>query len=125
MMKSVQDFQKEIEELAISWGEALKTGDHRTANRQNSAITRIAKKFKKDKNLGELVLVPLLQHANPSVRLLASVHALDQGIHIQGAESTLINIASNPNIHVIQLMAQINLSQWNKKKAALPNQKTS
>jgi hypothetical protein len=124
-MKSVQDFQKDIEELAISWGEALKIGDYRTANKQNSTITRIAKKFRKDKNLGESILVPLLQHTNPSVRLLASVHVLDQGIHIQEAESTLINIASDPNIHVINLMAQINLSQWNKKKATVHYDKTS
>jgi len=124
-MKRGQDFQKDIEELAISWGEALKTGDHRTANRQNNTITGIAKKFKKDKDLSASILAPLLQHPNPSVRLLASVHALDQGIHIQEAENTLIDVANDPNIHVIQVMAQINLSQWNKKKTAFLNRKTS
>jgi len=117
-MKSAQDFQRDIEELAIFWGEALKNGDHRTANRQNNAITRIAKKFMKDQKLGETILVPLLKHPDPSVRLFASIHALDQGIHVQEAESALAKVASDPNIHVIQLMAQINLTEWNKRKNA-------
>jgi len=122
-MSDIQTLQRDIEELAISWGEALKIGDHRKANMQNSAVARIAKGFGKDKKLGEAVLVPLLRHPNPSVRLLASVHTLDLGIHIQESEDTLIRIADDPSIRVIRLMAQINLSEWNKKKRATSNQK--
>ena len=120
---NVQNLQKDIEELAISWGEALKVGNHKTANRQNSAITKIARKFKKDKNLGELVLTPLFKNSNASVRLLASVQALDLEIHIQEAEDVLIQVASDSNIHVVQLMAKINLQQWNEKKHSIVNQK--
>jgi hypothetical protein len=116
MMMATENLRQDIEELAVSWGEALKIGNHRVANKKNSAITKIAKEFKKDKEIGELVLVPLLKHRNPSVRLQASVHALDQSIQIEEAEDTLINLANDLNIHVIQLMAQINLEQWNKKK---------
>jgi hypothetical protein len=119
-MNTTQNLQKEIEEQAISWGDALKIGDHRTANRNNSAITKIARRFKKDKNIGEIILVPLLKHANPSVRLMASVHALDLEIHIQEAEDVLKQVASDPNIHVVQLMAQINLQKWDKKKNTKP-----
>lgn len=123
MMDIIQSLQKDIGELAASWGEALKVGDHRTANRQNSAVTKIAKKLKKDKSLGEAVLVPLFRHPNPSVRLLASVHALDLEIHTQEAEEVLAQVANDPNIHVVQLMAQINLQKWNKKKRSSINQK--
>ena len=115
-MSDIKNIQRDIEELATSWGEALVIGNHRMANKKNSAVTKIAKEFKKDKKLGESILVPLFQHPNASVRLLASVHALDQGIHIEEAEDTLINLAKDQNIHVIQLMAQINLAQWDKKK---------
>ena len=73
--------------------------------------------MKNEEQLGEQVLVPLLQHSNPAVRLLASVHALDQGVHVEEAENTLVSLANDPNIHVVQLMAQINLAQWSKKKA--------
>jgi hypothetical protein len=115
-MKTMQKLQKEIEDYAISWGDALKMGDHRTANRKNSAINKIAQKFGKDKNLGENILVPLLNHPDPSVRLMASVHALNMEIHQNEAEVVLTQIAGDSNIHVIQLMAQINLQKWNEKK---------
>jgi ribonuclease HI len=115
-MDTIQNIQRKIEEQAISWGEALKIGDHRTANRKNSEITKIAKIIRKDRNLGEMILVPLLKHTNPSVRLLASVHALDLDIHIKEAEGTLTQIAGDTNNHVIQLMAQINLQKWKKNR---------
>ena len=73
MMMATENLRQDIEELAVSWGEALKIGNHRVANKKNSAITKIAKEFKKDKEIGELVLVPLLKHRNASVRLQASV----------------------------------------------------
>lgn len=117
-MKDIQELQNKLIELATSWGEAFTTGDHRKANKQNSAITKVAQKFKKDKNIGEAVLTPLLAHPNPAVRLLASVHALDQNIQVQEAEAVLTNIAADSNIRLIPLMAQINLSNWNKKKIA-------
>lgn len=122
-MGNIQSIQKDFEESASLWGEALKVGDHRTANRQNSAVTKIAKKFKQDKNLGESVLMPLLKHPVPSVRLLASVHALDLEIHEREAEDVLAQLASNPNIHVVQLMARINLQKWNEKKRNLTSQR--
>jgi hypothetical protein len=118
-MNAVHDLQNNIEVLAISWGESLKLGDHRNVNKYNNAITKIVKPFKKDKDLGKLVLVPLLKHPDPSVRLLTSVHALDLGIHIQESEDVLVKIANDPDIHVIRLMAQINLSIWNKKKQTI------
>jgi hypothetical protein len=120
-MSNIQTLQRDIEELAISWGEALKIGDYRKANKQNSAVTRLTREFINDKKLGEAVLIPLLRHPSPSVRLLASVHALDLGIHTQESEDTLISIAGDPSIRAIRLMAQINLSEWNKKKRATSN----
>lgn len=115
-MNTSQNIQKDFEEHAIIWGEALRKGEHRMANRQNRVVTKIAQNFKNDRRLGELVLMDLFRHPNPSVQLLSSVHALDLGIHIQKAEEVLTKVAANPNIHVIQLMAQINLAKWKEKK---------
>jgi len=115
-MTIIQNLQKEIEEHAILWGNALIIGDHKTANKHNSAITKIVRRFKKDRNLGEAILLSLLKSPNSSVVLLASVHSLDLEIHIQEAENKLKQVAGNPNIHVVQLMAQINLQKWDEKK---------
>jgi hypothetical protein len=115
-MEEVQEIRDRLIGLAIAWGDAFTIGDHRTANRHNSAITKLAKKIKKNRKLGEEILVPMFSHTNPSVRLFASIHALDQNIRLQEAESVLAQIAKDPNIRLIPLMAQINLSNWNKKK---------
>lgn len=117
-MKNSQDMQMELIKLAISWGDAFTNGDYRAANRQNSRIAKIAKRFHQDKVFGETVLIPLFVHANPSVRLMASVYALDLEIHTQEAEAVLSSIAESPNIRLIPMMAKINLSNWNKKKTA-------
>ena len=122
-MKTMQDIKNKIEELAVSWGEALIIGDYRNSNKYNKKITKIVESFKADKILGESILIPLLNHPNPSVRLHASVHALELEIHIQEAEGELTNLANNPDIHVIGLTAKINLAEWQKKKKAQPVQK--
>ena len=46
-MSNLQELQREIEEHSASWGEAIIIGDHRTANKENSAVTKITKKLKK------------------------------------------------------------------------------
>jgi hypothetical protein len=115
-MKNLQKIRDQFVELAIEWGDAFTTGDHRTANRRNSAVTKIANKFKDDENLGTAILVPLFTHPNPSVRLFASIHALDQNIEIGRAESILTQMAADSSIRLLPLMAEINLSNWHKKK---------
>lgn len=122
-MKNSQDIQKELVDLAIAWGEAFASGNHRTANKMNSAIAKITKRFDKNKSLGETVLIPLLDNSNPSVRLMASVYTLEMGIHTQKAEAVLTSIAKDPNIRLIPMMAKINLSQWNEKKSQILIQK--
>jgi hypothetical protein len=116
MKDATQELRDKLVELAIAWGGAFTIGDHRTANRCNSAITKIAKQFQKDRELGESILVPLFVHPNPAVRLFASIHALDQNIQVGEAETILTEIAEDPNIRLIPVMAQINLSNWIKKK---------
>lgn len=120
------DFKKQQEEytsLAISWGEAITSGDHRTANKCNSALMRITKKLQKDIQLAEYVLISLFEHTNPAVRLTSSVDALNLGLSIQKAEETLFAVANDENARVVRLMAQINLTEWNKKKKSESIQK--
>ena len=115
-MKNLQEIQKELIDRAISWGEAFSNGDYRNANKQNSRIVKIARKFQDDKAYSETVLIPLLAHSNPSVRLMASVYALEFGINTREAESILTTIAEDPNLRLIPMMARINLSNWKKRK---------
>ena len=122
-MKDVKKLQEEYVALAASWGEALKIGDNRTANKLNSVLMKMVKKIQNDNQLGENVIIPLLTHVNPAVRLSASVDALKLGLQIQDAEIALSAVANDEHIHVIQLMAQISLSEWTKKKMFLLNQK--
>jgi hypothetical protein len=118
-MESPQEIQNELVEMAIAWGEAFSNGDYKVANRQNSKIAKRAKKlYHEDAVKCKNVLLPLLVHSNPSVRLMASVYALEFGFDIQEAELVLTNIATDPNIRLIPVMAHINLSNWNKKKNA-------
>jgi hypothetical protein len=117
-MKTPQQIQEELIERATSWGDALSRGDSRLANKQNSKIAKIARKLQEDKILYETVLIPLLAHSNPSIRLMASVYALDLEIHTDEAESVLTAIVEDPKSGLIRMMAHINLSNWNKKKSA-------
>jgi Domain of unknown function (DUF2019) len=115
-MKNPQEIQKELIELAISWGESFSSGDYRNANKQNSKIAKIAGELQKDRILYETMLIPLLAHSNPSVRLMASVYALELEIHTDEAESVLTSIIEDPKNRLIRMMARINLSNWQKKK---------
>ena len=121
-MDSIQDFQAAIERSAVAWGEAIKIGNHREANKLNNKVTRIVKAFKENKVIGKSVLIPLLGNPNPSVRLLAAIHALDLEIQTQDAESVLNDIANDPSIRLVRLMAQINLEKWNQKKTQTPRE---
>jgi len=127
LVDEVGQLQRSIQALAASWSEALKAGNHRKANSKNAAISKVARRLRKDKRLSESVLGPLLGDADPSVRLMASVHSLDLGIRLQQAEQVLEEIANNPNIPVIRLMARIGLANWRKSegKASLVSDKGS
>lgn len=116
-MRKIQNYPK-IEEsfikFSINWGNAITDGDHRTANSQNAKIYQLIVRNKGDRELISQLVDTLMGHPNPSVRLMASVYALDQSIDIQTAESVLSEIAENPDYQIIRLMAQINLSTWKK-----------
>ena len=115
--------QEEYTALAISWGQAIEIGDHRVANKQNNALMRIVKKIQKDIQIAQNVLIPLFGHSDPAVRLTSSVDALNLGLSIQKAEKILSAVAADENAGVVQLMAQINLTEWNKKRNTASQQK--
>lgn len=116
-MKTLEETRAEIIQMASSWGNAFSTGDSRTANRLNRKIGQIMEKYRQEKEQSESLLLPCLAHANPSVRLMASVWALEFGIHTQEAETILTRIKNDQTIGLVRMMAEINLSQWNNKKA--------
>jgi hypothetical protein len=116
-MKTLEDTRAEIIEMASLWGTAFSTGDSRTANRLNRKIGQIIERYQEDRAQSESLLVPCLAHANPSVRLMASVWALEFGIHTQEAETILTRIKNDRTVGLVRTMAEINLSQWNDKKA--------
>lgn len=116
-MKTLEDLRAEVIEMASAWGTAFSTGDSRTANRLNRKIGRVMEKYREDKEQSESLLLPCLAHANPSVRLMASVWALEFGIHTHEAETILTRIKNDQSIGLVSMMALINLSKWNDKKA--------
>jgi hypothetical protein len=109
------DIQKRIIEYAIAWADAEDEGNSKKANRINSKINRIVAVFEQNKDQGIEILVPLLSHNDPTVRLFASVHALDQGIEIKKAENNLNLIAHDSTVPATSVMAYINLDIWRKK----------
>jgi hypothetical protein len=116
-MKTLEETRAEIIQMASSWGNAFATGDSRTGNRLNRKIGQIMEKYREDREQSESLLLPCLAHANPSVRLMASVWALELGIHTQEAETILTRIKNDQTIGLVSMMAVIHLSKWNDKKA--------
>jgi hypothetical protein len=120
-MKDTQSIQGKFIALATEWGAAFSSGDSRSANRHNSAITKLVRQFKNDSVNTKAILVPLLDHAEPAVRLQASVHALDQGIAVEKAEAVLKGIEERRNMGLLPMMARINLIKWNENKSGKMN----
>jgi hypothetical protein len=108
--------QKAYVETASTWGNCVIDGNHKTANRMNRGLIRLRNKINRNSDLATEVLLPLLDHNDPAVRLSAATDMLQIGISQEKAELTLFNLSNNPNIHVLQLMAKINLSMWEEKK---------
>jgi hypothetical protein len=82
-MGYIENLLKEFENNAVIWGKAINEGDHRIANKYHRKNVKIAKKFRTNRNLGELILIPLLDHPEASVRYQASVYALELEIQIE------------------------------------------
>jgi hypothetical protein len=115
-MEDLIEIKKNIEKLSILWEESFKDGNHKMANKYNAEISKIIKKIKKDKELCKSVLSSLLSSPNPSTRLMAAVHALDQNVWIQESEEVLKKIAGDPAIRLVRLMAQIHVHNLESKK---------
>ncbi|MEO5625631.1 MAG: hypothetical protein ABIQ70_06470 [Dokdonella sp.] len=107
----IQSIVSSYIDAAKSYGEALKKGDHKSANDAHSVIRSAFLKLS-DLGSGEAVL-SLLGDENLAVRYSAAVDALS--FSSREAESVLEGVVSGP-ASPIRLMAQISLSEWRKHK---------
>ncbi len=114
-LENNEEIQNEIINHAIIWASELNQGNDKKANRHNTKIYQIISIFKEDKDKSKEILIPLLQHHDPSVRLFASIYALYQEIEIDRSVKILENLANDQNARGISLMAYINLIEWRKK----------
>lgn len=103
-------------EYATRWEIAILNGDHRTANRLNKLLTNIQNKLRKDPGSVRELLLPLLKHSNPAVRLFSSLDILEIENENKEAETVLCELAKNQNIGLIHSISQISLSNWKKSK---------
>lgn len=115
-MENLIEIKKAIEELSILWEESFKDGNNKMADKYNGEISKIIKEIEKNKELCKSVLSSLLTSPNPSTRLMAAVHALDQQVYIQESEEVLRKIANDPSIRLVRLMARIHLDILKTKK---------
>lgn len=117
--KEIQEIQARIIDFAQKWANEISQGNSTYSNKLNARINKIIFDINEDKELARRILTPLIQNAEPSVRLFASVHSLNQGIEIQKSLQVLEDLADDNTTQGISLMAYINLVKWKKENKAL------
>jgi hypothetical protein len=110
-----ETLKDEYQQSAINWGSAILKGDSKSANRIHNRLNKMSSKLKKNESDYKLLLSGLIEHPEPSVRLVASIDALYSGINLQESETALNKLISDPNIGVLSLMALASLDSWRKK----------
>ena len=118
---NIQDKTNIYVELAKAWGSALNRGDSKTANKYHRKLSKFVLEIEKDKSLSEALFLPLLDHADLSVKYWTIVEAFRLGISVNKAEQLLQAIVSDPivdpSIGGIKSMAYIILLEWKKDKS--------
>jgi hypothetical protein len=99
---------------AILQGEAIQTGDSRTANRQYTILKRIYVKAQKDINAAKIFYEHLRNSSEPNVQLWACAQSLALGLNITESENILEMISKKENIGLLRLNAEMTLKVWNK-----------
>jgi hypothetical protein len=97
--------QKYIE-YCFKYGEGIDEGNSNKANKNHKELSKLYESLKKADNLN--LLAPLLDDANPNVRLWASTHLLS--FKHEEAELTLKKLQNEKGI--VRLTAKLVLENW-------------
>ena len=115
--KELKEYFDDYVNAAILQGEATKTGDSKTANRQYNFLKRVFIKAEKLININDIEPVNIFyahlrKHKEPNVQLFACAHSLALGIDTQESENILANLSQNKNIGILRLNAEMTLQIW-------------
>jgi HEAT repeats len=113
--KTVNRLLQDYIDAAILHGEASARGNYKVANKQYTNLTRIYKRFEKDKITANNLLGELLQHENTSVRIWAAAHALGLKIETEKAVKTLEEASRDNSVGILRLNAEMTLKEWNER----------
>lgn len=114
-MKDIENIQKDYKEFAILHWKASREGDHKTANKNYSKLTKIYKMFLNNEDLKKVVLPILLNDSNYSVQAWAASHCLGLGIYKEEAVAKLEEISRKPREKAPSFEAKTTLEVWREK----------
>jgi hypothetical protein len=114
---NLDDYYETFISAAILQGEATKTGDSKTANRQYTFLKMVFVKAEKLIDINDVESVNtfyarLRNHEEPNVQLFACAHSLALGISIKESENILAKLSQNKNIGILRLNAEMTLKVW-------------
>ena len=112
--QNLTDYYDTFVNAAKLQGEATKTGDPKTANRQYTILKKIYIHAQKDITGAEIFYRNLRKHPEANVQLTASAHSLALGLDIAEAENILDNLSQNKQIGILSLNAEMTLKVWKK-----------
>ena len=114
-MKSINVFLEEYISAAITHGKATLEGDHKTANKQYSKLTKLYRTLENDESFAEACLEKLFDHTNASIRIWTAAHALGLNINVDQAIRVLQEASKDRSLGILRLDAEMTLKEWQQK----------
>jgi hypothetical protein len=114
-MKNTDILLEEYITVAVTHGRATIDGDHETANKQYTTLTKLYRKLENDYSFAETFLEELFNHTNASVKTWAAAHALGLNLKEDEALEILKTISEDRSIGIVRLDAEMILKEWVKK----------
>ena len=110
-MKKVESVEQALilfEKYSIKRGEAMNSGDSKSANRCFDNIVDIAKFLREEKQLSQLAI--FYNHSNPFVRLDAAAYLLP----VFEKESLKVMKKNSKENGIVSLNAEMTIKEWEK-----------
>jgi hypothetical protein len=116
-MKDISKIIEDYRNSAVNHWKASCEGDHKTANKYYSRLTKIYKLFLGNREILESVLPQLINDNDYAVQTWASAHSLGLGFMKDEAESRLLFISNLPANEAPSFEAKMTLKVWKDKGA--------
>ncbi len=115
MIKDVDKIIEEYKSYAVNHWKASCEGDHKSANRYYTKLTKLYNIFLENDEIKQSALVLLLNDNNYAVQNWASAHCLGLGYMEKEAEDTLIVIVNLTPNEAPSFEAKMTLKVWKEK----------